>query len=176
MLHERYRTDPAPTAVDDTGGRPPYLGTMDRVPHTVAVRHPLDRWLRARVIALREATRRRVFPAGIELVAPAAGAEEPALAAWAYAEDAGDHGLRVDVLVRLLTDCACRGVPALTLVHVRPGPHEPGDLDLAWLSAARVAGPITGVEVPTVVVVSRWGWLDLTTDAQRSWVRARRRS
>jgi hypothetical protein len=138
--------------------------------------HPLARWLRARVAALRTATQRRNFPAAVELVTPAASPGAEPLATWRYGIEPTDHGLRVDVLTRLLTDCHSRTEPVSTqvsLVHVRPGPHEAADLDLGWAAAATVAGAIAGVEVVTAVALSRWGWYDLRTGQQRSWVRLR---
>jgi hypothetical protein len=146
-----------------------------------ATRHPLARWLRARVAALRTATQRRNFPGAVELVPPDARAGTVPLAIWQYGAEPTDHGLRVDVLSRLLTDCRCRTAgqasprasAEVSLVHVRPGHHEPADLDLGWAAAATVAGAITGVEVVTAVALSRWGWYDLRTGQQRSWVRLR---
>jgi hypothetical protein len=136
----------------------------------------VEAWLRARVLALRESTPCRVFPGRIEVVAAGATATDRALAGWTYGgADALDHALRVDVLVRLLTDCGCRGAGTVNLVHVRPGPHETGDHDLAWAAASRIATGISGVEVERVVAVSRWGWRDVATGAERSWVRLRRR-
>jgi len=144
--------------------------------------HPLAGWLRARGAALRAATRRRQFPGTVEVVSPDAVAGSEPLTAWRYGDEHTDHGLRVDVLARLLTDCRCRDpgdpVPACTrvsLVHVRPGPHEPADLDLGWAAATAAAGVIAGVEVVTAVALSRWGWYDLRTGQQRSWVRLRAR-
>ena len=135
--------------------------------------HPLAGWLRARVATLRSATQRRNFPGAVELVSPAAAAGTRPLAVWTYGAEPTDHGLRVDVLTRLLTDCRCRDAARASLVHVRPGPHEPTDLDLGWAAAATVAGAIAGVEVMTAVALSRWGWCDLRTGQQRSWVRLR---
>jgi hypothetical protein len=134
---------------------------------------PLARWLRARVLALRASTRRRTFPPTVELVAADAAAGDAPLAAWCYAGEDCDHGLRVDVLVRMLTDCRCHGVSRAVLVHVRPGPHEPADTDLGWAAAGSVAAAIADVELASVLLVSRWGWLDLVSGAQRSWVRPR---
>lgn len=147
--------------------------------------HPLAGWLRARVAALRTATQCRTFPAEVELVSPGAGAGTEPDACWRYGCEPTDHGLRVDVLVRLLTGCRCRdarptGPPLLstrvTLVHVRPGPHEPADVDLGWAAAASVAGAIAGVEVVSAVALGRWGWYDLRTGQHRSWVRLRVRA
>ena len=122
---------------------------------------------------LRSATQRRNFPGAVELVSPAAVAGTVPLAAWTYGAEPTDHGLRVDVLTRLLTDCRCCDAAHASLVHVRPGPHDPADLHLGWAAAAAVAGAIAGVEVTTAVAVSRWGWCDLRTGQQRSWVRLR---
>jgi hypothetical protein len=118
----------------------------------------------------------RLFAGRVELVAAEPGSADDPVAAWAYGdfEAALDHALRVDVLVRLLTGCACQGVRAVSLVHVRSGPHEPGDHDLAWAAAARVAAGISGVDVDRVVALSRWGWHDLGSGTQRTWVRLRR--
>jgi len=153
-----------------------------------APQHPLAGWLRARVAALRATTRRRQFPGTVEVVSPDAVAGTQPLTAWRYGTEHTDHGLRVDVLTRLLTDCRCRDpldpldprgpTPArmqVSLVHVRPGPHEPADLDLGWAAATTAAGVIAGVEVVTAVALSRWGWCDLRTGQQRSWVRLRAR-
>lgn len=137
--------------------------------------HPLAPWLRARVLALRASTRRRVFPGSVELVPAGGAAGEAPVASWRYDEEPLDHALRVDVLVRLLTDCACRGVWRVGLVHVRPGSHEPTDLDFGWAAAGATAASISGVDVHSVLVVSRWGWLDLRSGATRRWVRPRDR-
>jgi hypothetical protein len=144
-------------------------------PSPAAPEHPLAGWLRWRVIALRATTQRRVFPAAVELVVPDAPPGAEPLAAWVYGDEPTDHGLRVDVLVRLLTGCRCRGVSGASLVHVRPGRHDPSDADLGWAAGAAAAADIAGVRVSTVVAVSRWGWHDLASDAQRSWLRARDR-
>ncbi|MGH3366138.1 MAG: hypothetical protein ACRDOY_02950 [Nocardioidaceae bacterium] len=138
-----------------------------------SVGHPLARWLRARVLALRADTRRRNFPGCVELVtADAPPGAEPA-SRWDYDTEETDHGLRVDVLVSLMTDCTIRERAALTLVHVRRGHHEPSDADLGWASAAVVAAAISGVELTSTVIVSRWGWLDVRTGASQTWVRPR---
>ena len=129
------------------------------------------------MLTLRESTRCRLFPARVELVAPGASDADLPLTGWTYGDlpdHALDHALRVDVLVRLLTHCACAGARRVSVVHVRPGPHEPGEHDVAWAAAARAAAGISGVDVDRMVAVSRWGWRDLATGAERSWVRLRR--
>ena len=169
----------------DDGARPAaYPGTMCRMTVPAAdagAKHPLATWLRARVAELRATTQRRNFPGTVELVSPAAPARTVPLAAWRYGTEPSDHGLRVDVLVRLLTDCrsrrdtGSRDTGPLSLVHVRPGHHEPADIDLGWAAASTVAGAVAGVEIATVVTLSRWGWYDLRTGQQRTWVRLRAR-
>jgi hypothetical protein len=151
---------------------------MGRMPTALTTRQPfpLAGWLRARVLALRASTRRRLFPAAVEVVAADAAAGAAPLAAWCYGAERCDHALRVDVLVRMLTDCRCRGVSRAVLVHVRPGTHEPGDDDLGWAAAGVAAGAISGVRLVAVLVVSRWGWHDLHSGDERSWVRPRRRA
>jgi hypothetical protein len=147
------------------------------VPETlpVPVAHPLARWLRARVLLLRDATVRRSFPGAVELVAAGSPPGRAPVSLWTYGEEQSDHALRVDVLLRLLTDCAARGVTRVSLVHVRSGWHEPGDLDLGWAAASGTAGDISGVAVDSVLLVSRWGWCDLGSGEERSWARPRTR-
>lgn len=137
--------------------------------------HPLARWLRARVLSLRDATVRRSFPGAVELVPAGSPPERAPVSRWAYDQEQSDHALRVDVLLRLLTDCAVRGVTRVSLVHVRPGWHEPGDLDLGWAAASGTAADISGVAVDSVLLVSRWGWYDLASGEERSWSRPRSR-
>jgi hypothetical protein len=144
-------------------------------PLTTAREHPLAAWLHARVLALRASTQRRNFPAAIEVVAPGTPAGGGPMTSWIYGAEQHDHALRVEVLLRLLTDCRLRGVARASLVHVRPGPHEPGDPDLGWAAAAGAASGISGVAVDAVLLVSRWGWLDLASGVGRSWVRPRAR-
>jgi hypothetical protein len=148
-----------------------------------ASRHPLARWLRRRVLQLRASTRCRVFPGVVELVATASpsqagdsAADETVAASWVYGDQPGDHALRVDVLVRLLTAARTTASTDVSLVHVRPGRHDPDVLDHAWVAAARAAGDIAGVRVARVVAVSRWGWHDVGSAQHRTWVRPRRRA
>lgn len=141
----------------------------------VPVAHPLARWLRARVLSLRDATVRRSFPGAVELVAAGSPPERAPVSRWTYDQEQSDHALRVDVLLRLLTDCAARGVTRVSLVHVRPGWHEAGDLDLGWAAASGTAADISGVAVDSVLLVSRWGWYDLGSGEERSWARPRSR-
>jgi hypothetical protein len=180
VWHERYRTArgsrvPRHTrrAVDDGRGESGPGATMVAMPAPPT--DPPAAWLRARVLALRTHTRCRVFPGSVEVVPADLAADGAPAAAWEYGGEPGDHALRVDVLVRLLTDCRCRGLRRVHVVHVRAGPHEPGDLDLGWAAAASVAGEVSGTDVAGVLMVSRWGWCDLRTGAGRTWVRLRSR-
>lgn len=141
----------------------------------VPVTHPLAPWLRARVLALRDATVRRSFPGAVELVAAGSAPGRAPVAGWTYGKEQSDHALRVDVLLRLLTDCGARGVARASLVHVRPGWHEPGDVDLGWAAASGTAADISGVAVDSVLLVSRWGWYDLGSGEERTWARPRSR-
>lgn len=155
------------------GAAPRHDGRMSR---PTAVVHPLAPWLRARVLALRAATRARNFPGLVELVPGGATATSAPTAGWTYGAERTDHALRVDVLVRLMTDCGLRGVRRVSLVHVRGGRHEPTDSDLGWAAAAGVAATISGVELATAVALSRWGWRDLASGEECSWVRPRARA
>ncbi|GGF32484.1 hypothetical protein GCM10011519_02350 [Marmoricola endophyticus] len=82
-----------------------------------------------------------------------------------------DAGLRADVLGRLLDSYASHDVCSLWLS--RGGGAAATDADLAWLRAARVAGPARGLPVESFVVVTRAGWWDLLTGRSRTWARAR---
>lgn len=145
------------------------------MPSRSATRHPLDAWLRSRIVALRASTLRRRFPGSVELVRLGAPAGTAPAASWVYGAEATDHALRVDVLVRLLTASAAQVAGPVVLAHVRPGRHEPGDHDLGWAAAGEVASGVSGVDVVGVVAVSRWGWHDLGSGVERSWVRPRAR-
>jgi len=128
-------------------------------------------WLRHRVAALRASTVRRTFPGSVEVVGPpeAAGSD---LSPTRCAGDGRllDRGLRVDVLCRLMP-CTPGEV---AVVVVRPGHHEtPTETDRAWVGAAFAAAGVRGQQLIGVVLVSRWGWLDLLSGQRRSWKRLR---
>jgi hypothetical protein len=79
-------------------------------------------------------------------------------------------GLRADVLTRALD----HGIDERTSIWLtRGGPLSVGDVDLAWFAAARTALGRHGVGDPAVHVVTRYGWLDLSTGAGRTWRRVR---
>ena len=63
-------------------------------------------------------------------------------------------------------------IPMLWLT--RSGPLEAGDLDLAWLAAARSASAEAGVDL-MLVVVTRRGWFDPRSGVRRVWQRLRDR-
>ena len=136
----------------------------------------LARWLRARVARLRQDSTRRVFPSQLDVV-PEVPAEPTtaALVSRARAAEADDHGLRVDLLIRLLGEMSAGGPPdpRVALIHVRPGPTELADSDFAWWSAARCTHRLTAVEVARTVAVTRWGWVDVPSGQRKTWARLR---
>lgn len=136
----------------------------------------LAAWLRMRTGLLRQDSIRRRFAAGLEIVAavppePTA----PPSASWRGAGQADDHGLRVEVLVRLLAAVSADGAAdaKLALIHVRPGPPELADSDFAWWSAARCTRGIAEAEVVRMVALTRWGWVDVASGAVKTWARLR---
>jgi len=88
-----------------------------------------------------------------------------------------DHALRTDIVAALLHRSrrhapVAGAVPMLWLT--RSGPLEVGDLDLAWLAAARSASAEAAVDL-MLVVVTRRGWFDPRTGVRREWKRVRDR-
>jgi hypothetical protein len=147
--------------MDDTDGiREPVRGPL----HTVLRRAVLDH-------AVRE--RRRVHPPLLHVGWPGAREE-------VFAVDPGDvldHALRCDVIAALLRGArrhapVSGAVPMLWLT--RPAPLVVGDVDLAWLAAARSATGEAGLDL-TLVVVNRHGWLDPRSGVHREWKRLRQR-
>ena len=136
----------------------------------------LVRWLRARVARLRQDSTRRVFPSQLELVSEVpAEPTTAALVSRAHAAEADDHGLRVDLLIRLLDATPADGLAyrRMALIHVRPGPTELADSDFAWWSAARCTHRLVAVEVVRTVAVTRWGWVDVPSGQRKTWARLR---
>jgi hypothetical protein len=88
-----------------------------------------------------------------------------------------DHALRCDVVAALL-HISRRHAPVVGAVPMlwltRSGPLEVGDLDLAWLAAARSASAEAAVEL-MLVVVTRRGWFDPRSGVRREWKRLRDR-
>lgn len=141
----------------------------------------LAQWLRGRVLALRQSTTRRRFPARLEVLP--AEPTRPDLAevdSWDDVTRADDHALRVDLLIRLLDRAGeaadSGGWPdrSTTLVYVRPGPVELIDSDLGWWSAALGTRGIAALTVVRLVTVTRWGWWDVASGGSKVWIRLRR--
>lgn len=141
------------------------------------IREPLSRPLHAvlrRAVADHAAReRRRVHPPLLHVGWPG-GSEDVFVVG---PEDELDHALRTDVVAALLHSVRrhapiADAVPMLWLT--RSGPLEVGDLDQAWLSAARSASAEAAVDL-TLVVVTRRGWFDPRTGVRREWKRLRDR-
>lgn len=135
----------------------------------------LTPWLRRRVARLRSTTMSRSFPTSLEVVSPLhpAGADDVAHAGGECPFAGLDRALQVDLLCRLMA-----AVPSPAAVVVtRPGHHAARTVDdMGWLGPADTAGGVCGVELAAVVVLSRWGWLDLVSGRRRDWKRLRIRS
>jgi hypothetical protein len=134
---------------------------------------PLHTVLRRAVADHATRERRRVHPPLLHVGWP--GGPEDVFVVGA--DEELDHALRSDVVAALLHTARRRApvagaVPMLWLT--RSGALEVGDLDLAWLAAARTAGAETGVEL-VLVVVTRHGWFDPRTGVRREWKRLRDR-
>jgi hypothetical protein len=92
-----------------------------------------------------------------------------------------DDAVRFDMALALLdrlepADSGSSGAaPTVTspwLWLTRTGTLEIHDLDLAWLSAIVAAGEATGRR-PRFIVVTRQGWSDPRSGAERRWARLR---
>jgi len=134
---------------------------------------PLHTVLRRAVADHAARERRRVHPALLHVGWP--GGPEDVFVAGA--DEDLDHALRTDIVAALLHTSrrhapVTGAVPMLWLT--RPGPLEVGDLDLAWLAAARSASAEAAVDL-MLVVVTRRGWFDPRTDVRREWKRLRER-
>jgi hypothetical protein len=147
-----------------------------------AVPTALAGWLRGRVLRLRQGSTRRNFASCLELVRLEPGAlDESPLVFRADTARADDHALRVELLTRMLVDCepwpaegrAEIGGDRHALVHVRPGPPQLADSDIAWAAAARCQAGMTTLHLERVLVVTRWGWVDVASGEHRTWVRLR---
>jgi hypothetical protein len=123
--------------------------------------------LRRAVVEHVRIERRRTFPALVHVGVP--GGTEEVFAV--VPEEPLDHALRADVVAALLQ--RSRRGSAVPLVWLtRPGALELQDVDADWLSAARSAASEARV-VLTLVVVTRSGWMDPRSGAQRVWKRLR---
>ena len=134
----------------------------------------LDRlapWLRRRVAELRASTMCRSFPLSVEVI-PVPGDLDDRRR---HRDDGRQHdrGFQVDLLCRLMAGAD----GAVAVVVVRPGHHAARtDTDGTWNAAARAAADVCGAPLAAVVIVSRWGWLDLLSGRRRDWKRLRIRS
>lgn len=139
-----------------------------------------ERLLRAEVAALRRREQRRVFPARI-CVGPAPEQGAGHELAWPP-RDPPDVGLLFD-LVDSLHDAQdaqdardLRGGghgPTPRLWLVRPGAPEVHDLDLRVASVGVRVAAARGAGSGSLVVLTRYGWLDPLTGESRRWKRLR---
>lgn len=83
-----------------------------------------------------------------------------------------DPADRLDVALRLL---AALDDPPVVAVWSRVGPNEPTQSDLGWWAALRHAAGDRDVAVPSLLVVTRWGWRCLPEGTSRTWKRLRNR-
>lgn len=124
------------------------------------------------VHALRDRTRRRLFPTRVQLVTadPTRGpahtvADEPVAELTAPELADLDHALRVELLLAGIEELLAAGMlaapDAVALVVIRPGRLEPAEGDLAWWRALVAAAGIADVAMSTVYAVTRRGWLDV---------------
>lgn len=114
---------------------------------------------------------RRVFPPAVHVGTPGVPGAAVALCP---ADDQLDHALRVDALEAMVRCVWQRGVTAPLAWLTRRGTLEVQDVDLAWTSAARAASTELALAAPLpLVVVTRQGWHDPGTGAQRTWRRLR---
>jgi hypothetical protein len=134
---------------------------------------PLHLVLRRAVADHAARERRRVHPPLLHVGWP--GGREDVFAVGPH--DELDQALRTDV-VAAMVHTARRHAPVAGAVPMlwltRSGPLQVGDLDLAWLAAARAATAEAAVDL-TLVVVTRKGWFDPRTDVRREWKRLRTR-
>jgi hypothetical protein len=137
------------------------------------LREPLDpataATLRAAVLGLRTAERRRVF-------GPVLHVGRPGGPVAAYAVDVRDRldpAVRTDLVGALLRRLPAEG-PAPLAWLTRAGELALHDEDAAWLAAARQAFAESGRPL-TLVVVTRRGWWDPRSGLRREWKRLRAR-
>ena len=121
--------------------------------------------LRLAVFGLRRGTRARSFPPVLHM--GSLGEDELAVT---IDPRTTDHGLRADVLARLLE---LQDTPTPAVWLTRMGFPDVHDLDLAWLAAASTAFDEAGAPLPWFVVVTKHGWTRPATGETRSWHRLR---
>lgn len=81
-----------------------------------------------------------------------------------------DQGIRIDVALRLLDG---QDSPTVVTVWSRPGPTELIQSDLGWFAAVRHAAATRDVATPSLLVITRWGWVCLPAGTSRTWKRLR---
>lgn len=81
-----------------------------------------------------------------------------------------DHGLRVDV-----ADILLEGTPPTwcSAWLVRPGVPMLHDADLEWLAAVEAAFTSRSRVLGSFYAITRYGWLEVRTGAERHWRRLR---
>lgn len=122
-----------------------------------------DAGLRGEVADLRQRERRRVFPATLRAGSGAAELPWP-VPRWC------DDGLLHD-LVDALLDAEPGAVVPLRLT--RPGVPELHDLDVRVAAVCDRAFAAHGRRHDGLVVLTRYGWLDVRTGESRRWKRLR---
>ena len=125
--------------------------------------------LRAAVLALKAAERRRQFPPVVQVGQPGGCATRHAVRAG----DMLDHSLGADVVAALLLRARPQAEDPVVWL-TRPGEPTWHDVDAAWLPAAAAAYAEAGVPL-TFVVVTRHGWYDPRSGVARVWRRLRDR-
>jgi hypothetical protein len=137
------------------------------------IREPVTRQLhdtlRRAVLEHTVSERRRVFSPLLHVGAPGGSQGVFALGSG----DEVDQSLCTDVVAALLRRTTRSGASPLVWL-TRPGGLELQDVDVAWLAASRAACAEVGAEL-TLVVVTRRGWRDPRSGAQRTWKRLRSR-
>lgn len=128
---------------------------------------PLHRLLRRAVLEHASSERRRVFLPLLHVGVP--GGVEAVFAV--RDDDPSDHALRCDVVAAMVRR-ARRPGPAPMVWLTRAGDLETQDVDAAWLASARAAFGELGLPL-LMVLVTRHGWRDPRSGAQRTWRRLR---
>jgi hypothetical protein len=127
------------------------------------------RWaLREEVGRLRARESRRVFDPSVHV--GILGGGRAGFVLRAKDSPALDTALRIEVACRLLVDSPPQWRTAWL---VRGGTPESHDLDLQWLSAARMGFGIHDRVLDGCFVVTRTGWRDVVTGERREWTRLR---
>lgn len=127
------------------------------------------RWaLRQEVGRLRARESRRVFDPSVHV--GILGGERTGFVLRAKDRPVLDAALRTEVACRLLADAPPHWH---TTWLVRAGSPEEHDLDLQWLSAARMGFGMYDRLLEGCFVVTRSGWRDVVTGERREWTRLR---